>query len=125
VVVSTVTCDHLPRENNKNMRSIFLIGALICGFSICAAAQDQVKKIILTDDKVGSEPTTFLSMVGDWTVVQDAGKKVLSVDGQRWLNGQPSRGLAEKARGLRFALRSVHGQRQGVRLLPVRRGQGR
>jgi hypothetical protein len=78
-----------------NTRFALLISALLCGFSLCAAAQDQVKKISLTDDTVGSEPTTFLSMVGDWTVVQDAGKKVLSVDGQRWLNGQPSRGLAE------------------------------
>jgi hypothetical protein len=83
-----------------NTRSAFLVAVLLCGFSLAASAQDQVKKIVLTDDKVGSEPTTFLSMVGDWTVVQDAGKKVLSVDGQLWLNGQPSRGLAEKARAV-------------------------
>src|SRR5882672_8243902 len=81
-------------------RSAFFVGALFCGFSLCVAAQDRVTKIALTDDKVGSEPSTFLSVVGDWTVVQDAGKKVLSVDGQRWLNGQPSRGLAEKARAV-------------------------
>ncbi len=82
------------------IRSAVLVGVVFCGFLLSAAAQEtnRTTKIMLTDDKVGSEPETFLAVVGDWTVAQDGGKKVVSVDGQRWLNGQAARGLAEKAR---------------------------
>ena len=49
-------------------------------------------------DKTGGESSKFLSMVGDWMVVEDGGKKVYAVDGRQWLRGNPARGLAEKAR---------------------------
>lgn len=54
----------------------------------------------LSKEKVGSEPTRFLSVVGDWSIVQDAGEKVLLVDGREWKKGQPSGGLADKARAI-------------------------
>ena len=83
-------------------RMTALASLLLCGIGLAALAQEKgpTVKIALTDDKVGAEPTTFLSVVGDWTVVQDAGKKVLSVDGQQWLRGNAARGLAEKSRAI-------------------------
>ena len=83
-------------------RTAALATLLCCGVALAAFAQasDQPIKIALTDDKVGSEPVTFLPMVGEWAVVQDAGKKVLSVDGQQWLRGNAARGLAEKSRAI-------------------------
>jgi hypothetical protein len=84
------------------IRTAALASLLCCGIALAAFAQasNQPIKIALTDDKVGSEPVTFLPMVGDWAVVQDAGKKVLSVDGQQWLRGNAARGLTEKARAI-------------------------
>ena len=49
-------------------------------------------------DKIGNESTQFLGIVGNWSVVQDADKKVLAVDGRQWMKGQPAGGLAQKAR---------------------------
>jgi hypothetical protein len=50
-------------------------------------------------EKAGSEPKAFVAMVGDWNVAKDdSGKNVLQVDGRQWIKGQPSAGLAEKAR---------------------------
>lgn len=44
-------------------------------------------------------PKSFLPIVGDWTTAKDdAGKVVLQVDGRQWIKGQPSAGLAAKAR---------------------------
>jgi hypothetical protein len=44
-------------------------------------------------------PTGFLAIVGDFGVAKDnTGKTVLQVDGRQWIKGQPSAGLAAKAR---------------------------
>ena len=53
-----------------------LASLLCCGIALAAFAQTngQPIKLALTEDKVGSEPVTFLPMVGDWAIVQDAGK---------------------------------------------------
>src|SRR6266576_5198195 len=40
-------------------------------------------------------PSHFLAIVGDWNVTSD---HVLQVDGRQWIKGQPSAGLAAKAR---------------------------
>jgi hypothetical protein len=47
---------------------------------------------------VSVPPTAFLAIVGDWSVAKDAGKAVYQVDGRQWIKGQPSAGLAAKAR---------------------------
>jgi hypothetical protein len=48
---------------------------------------------------VSAPPASFLAIVGDWSVAKDsAGKAVLQVDGRQWIKGQPSAGLAAKAR---------------------------
>lgn len=60
-------------------------------------------KSVLVDvskDKPGGEATKFLSVVGNWAVVEDGGKKVYAVDGREWLRGNPSRSLAENARAI-------------------------
>src|SRR5882672_5317983 len=54
--------------------------------------------IDLSKERVGSEATRFLSVVGNWSIVQDGDKKCLAVDGRQWMRGQPAGGLAEKAR---------------------------
>lgn len=54
----------------------------------------------VSKDKVGGESTKFLSVVGNWAVVEDGGKKVYAVDGREWLRGNPSRSLAENARAI-------------------------
>ncbi|HKR64402.1 MAG TPA: hypothetical protein VJZ00_11785 [Thermoanaerobaculia bacterium] len=44
-------------------------------------------------------PEKFLSVVGNWSVSRnEKGAKVLQVDGRQWIKGQPSAGLAAKAR---------------------------
>ena len=52
----------------------------------------------LSRERAGAEPSRFLAVVGNWSIAEDAGKKVVQVDGRQWIKGQPSAGLAEKAR---------------------------
>ncbi len=51
-------------------------------------------------DVTGAEPSAFSPVVGVWRVGTDGDKKVLVVDGSKWEEGQPSAGLADKARAL-------------------------
>lgn len=64
------------------------------------AAQARAVHVDLSKERVGRESTKFLSVVGNWSIVDDGGRKVLAVDGRRWLRGQPAGGLAEKARSI-------------------------
>ena len=91
---------------------LLLLGTALFGLALIAQAQNKkpataspisgksVRPIHVDvgKDKVGKESSKFLSMVGDWLVVEDGGKKVYAVDGRQWLRGNPARGLAEKAR---------------------------
>ena len=55
--------------------------------------------IDLSKERVGKEPAKFLSVVGNWSIATDEqGRKVVQVDGRQWIKGQPSAGLAAKAR---------------------------
>jgi len=65
-----------------------------------SAASSNTVKIDLSRERSGHESTKFLSMVGNWSIVDDGGKKVLAVDGRSWLRGQPAGSLAEKARSI-------------------------
>ena len=56
------------------------------------------QRVDVANEKVGAEPTHFLSVVGNWAVAADQGKNVLMVDGRQWKRGQPAGGLADKAR---------------------------
>ena len=46
-----------------------------------------------------ANPSHFVAIVGNWAVVRDASAgNVMQVDGRQWIKGQPSAGLAAKAR---------------------------
>jgi hypothetical protein len=57
-------------------------------------------KIDLSDETVGAEPKSFLSVVGIWRIEQEGSNKVLAVDGRQWREGQSAAGIADKARAL-------------------------
>lgn len=57
-------------------------------------------KIDFSSDTVGGEPRSLVPVVGFWRIEQDAGRKVLAVDGRQWKEGQASAGIADKARAL-------------------------
>jgi hypothetical protein len=56
--------------------------------------------IDLAAETVGAEPKSFVPVVGFWRIENDAGKKVIVVDGRQWKEGQSSAGIADKARAL-------------------------
>jgi hypothetical protein len=71
--------------------------ALLCSLlSAPLAAQT----ITVAGEREGKEPKAFIPMVGHWVIATDEGKKVVMVDGRTWKRGQPSGGLADKARDL-------------------------
>jgi hypothetical protein len=59
-------------------------------------------KVDLKKEKVGRPPETFEPMVGTWTVAEDAGEKVIMVDGRPWVSSKdnPTRLLVQSARKL-------------------------
>ena len=73
-------------------------GALAALLIYANAAQPQ--KIDFSNETVGAEATSFLSMVGVWRIEAEGNKKVLAVDGRQWKEGQASAGIADKARAL-------------------------
>jgi len=87
-------------------RAIFLIAVATLALGLSTPAQksresrNSVKsiRVDLSSEAAGGESKKFLSVVGNWMIVQDEGKKVLMVDGREWKRGQPAGGLADKAR---------------------------
>src|SRR5215211_5305141 len=81
---------------------LLLTGMIFCGGSIVAQRTSKPKSIHvdLSKEKVGRDSTKFLAVVGNWSIVDDGGTKVLSVDGRQWLRGQPAGGLAQNARAI-------------------------
>jgi hypothetical protein len=75
--------------------STFVSAALLI-----AVAAGAPTKIEFSNDSVGAEPKSFVSIVGIWRVENEGGKKVLAVDGRQWKEGQSSAGIADKARAL-------------------------
>jgi hypothetical protein len=67
---------------------------------LLSAHAGQLLKIGFSDDAVGAEPKSFLSVVGVWRIEAEGDKKVLAVDGRQWKEGQTSAGIADKARAL-------------------------
>jgi hypothetical protein len=57
-------------------------------------------KVDLANETAGAEPKALIPVVGVWRIEDDAGKKVLAVDGRQWKEGQSSAGIADKARAL-------------------------
>ena len=81
-----------------------LVVMLMLGLCVLAQSSKASKKapktnrIDLSSEAAGAESKKFLSVVGNWVIAQDEGKKVLMVDGREWKRGQPAGGLADKAR---------------------------
>lgn len=89
------------------MSNRFVPAALALAVLLGAApsARAQVKptapqRIGVAGDRTNAEPSRFLPMVGNWIVTEDAGSKVVLVDGREWKRGQPAGGLADKARAI-------------------------
>ena len=59
-------------------------------------------KVDLTKEKVGRPPETFEPIVGTWVVAEDAGEKVVMVDGRPWVlsKDSPTKLLIQSARKL-------------------------
>src|SRR6202158_6079740 len=74
------------------MKRLLVIGS--AGLALAASSI----KVDVAQEKAGSEPTHFLSMVGNWVVAPEGNKNILLVDGRQWKRGQPAGGLADKAR---------------------------
>ena len=64
------------------------------------AGAAQPLKVDFSDETVGAEPKSFVSVVGVWRIENDGNNKVLVVDGRQWKEGQTSAGIADKARAL-------------------------
>ncbi len=69
-------------------------------FSVLVVAAHGAASSDFEKDVVGAEPSAFACVVGVWRVGNDGKNKVLVVDGGKWKQGQPSAGLADKARAL-------------------------
>ena len=86
----------------KIARSTITTAIACTGFAallVCASAADSLK-IEFSDDTVGAEPKSFLSVVGVWRIEAEGNNKVLAVDGRQWKEGQTAAGIADKARAL-------------------------
>ena len=84
---------------SKHVRAFTMAAASLLA-SLWFAAAAQPVKIDFSNERVGAEPNSFLSVVGVWRIETDDGNKVLVVDGRQWKEGQASAGLADKARAL-------------------------
>src|SRR5260370_41362727 len=67
---------------------------------LTSAGAAQPLKVAFSDEPVGAEPKSFVSVVGVWRIENDGNNKVLVVDGRQWKEGQTSAGIADKARAL-------------------------
>jgi hypothetical protein len=87
-------------------RLIVFLGIIALTLSVAAqrgnknTAASKAIRVDLSQEKPGRESGKFLAVVGNWSIVEDGGRKVLAVDGRKWLRGQPAGGLAEKARAI-------------------------
>jgi hypothetical protein len=85
-------------KTNRSRTALALAGVLGLAFTGAVPAADLA--IDLSKETPGKEPASFLPVVGVWTVAEDAGRKVVRVDGREWKRGQPAGGLADKARAI-------------------------
>jgi hypothetical protein len=83
---------------NMKLRGLIIIALIMVAGSFASA--QRLIKVDLSKERAGGESSRFLSVVGNWSIVDDNNKKVLGVDGRRWLRGQPAGSLAEKARAI-------------------------
>ena len=78
----------------------FAVAAVGLTALVLSAGAVQPLKIDFSDETVGDEPKSFISVVGVWRIETDGNNKVLVVDGRQWKEGQTAAGIADKARAL-------------------------
>jgi hypothetical protein len=83
---------------NSNIKAV--ISAVAFAALALPGLAAQPTKIDFSDETVGADPKSLVPVVGVWRIENDAGKKVLAVDGRQWKEGQSSAGIADKARAL-------------------------
>jgi hypothetical protein len=73
---------------------------VVVGLGVVALSAPRA--VDLSKEKVGAPPATFEPMVGAWVVAEDAGQKVVMLDGRPWASSRdnPSRMLLQGARRL-------------------------
>jgi hypothetical protein len=79
--------------------TVMLAAVAVAALTLGAKALEPLK-VDFSDETIGAEPKSFLSVVGVWRIESDGNNKVLVVDGRQWKEGQASAGLADKARAL-------------------------
>jgi hypothetical protein len=83
--------------------SVFLLTVvmLLAGVGVAQhTSKPKTIRVNLSKERSGRDSTKFLAVVGNWSVVDDGGVKVLGVDGRQWLRGQPAGSLAQNARAI-------------------------
>lgn len=82
--------------------TLALLTVMVSAMMQCTKSTTGTKSIAVdvSKEQVGGESSKFLSVVGNWVIVDDGGKQVMAVDGRQWQKGQPAGGLAEKARAI-------------------------
>jgi hypothetical protein len=80
------------------MKSLTTLLAVLAVTTLAAAPL----KVDLSKEKTGATPVSFEPMVGSWVVAEDAGEKVIMLDGRPWAASRdnPSRMLLQGARKL-------------------------
>jgi hypothetical protein len=80
------------------VRSAAFVLAVLAGATLTGAPL----KVDLSKEKKGATPVSFEPMVGTWVVAEDAGEKVIMLDGRPWAASRdnPSRMLLQNARKL-------------------------
>src|SRR6476619_503552 len=80
---------------------VFLtLTALVTAAAVGTNGTTKTVRVDLSKERSGHESGKFLSVVGNWSIVDDGGKKVLGGGGRVWLHGQHANGLAQKARAI-------------------------
>jgi len=84
------------------MKSLIRGAAAVAAFALIAPLIAAELKVDLKNEKVGAQPQTFEPMVGTWLVAEDAGDKVIMVDGRPWAlsKDNPTKLLIQSARKL-------------------------
>lgn len=74
------------------MRGVVLVSVAV----VAAACANPAPGGWLAGD-VGAEPTEFVVLAGDWTIGEEAGERLLRLNGSQWKPGTPPQSLAAKA----------------------------
>src|SRR5262249_29262907 len=93
---------HRRRSTMTTSKCTITIAAACVGLAalLTYAGAAQSLKVDFSDETVGGEPKSFVSVVGVWRIESDGNNKVLVVDGRQWKEGQTAAGIADKARAL-------------------------